>query len=492
MRKLLLLLSFISIFSSALLAQSIPDGMNYQAVARNLKGEIQPNQPIALRVVLFSVQNNGNMEYYRESHDVVTSPTGVFSLIVGQGKKESGIFDDIPWSTENIWMEVSIKSKGQSDFAIVSNSKLLAVPYAFHAISAERLSGNISAAAPSGSPANNWILFGNRTSNPLTDKLGTTDYVDLVVVTNDLDRLRILANGNIIIKRSLNIGANLTVDSSAYLNKIGGETINYGPFTVDRLSPTLLSGTLTVDKETDLNSSLNVDGPTDLNSRLNVNNKKPTKLTGTLQVDGVTTLNDSTFVANAKPTVLTGYLRVDSNSTFKQRVILDNAALNQDTASLVPMGALQVAGGAGIGGNLTIGGSARIGGGLALGSLKVTDPIPSTSETTGAVTVVGGVGIGMQLNVGGKTVINNSMDVNAGNGQVKITGGVDGNDQNSLAYPLVVTGKKQGIEVKLSGVGTPDNSNNFMTFKEMPIRSGGGSRARRFPNLPVIHGIVGM
>ena len=171
MRKLLLLLSFISIFSSALFAQSIPDGMNYQAVARNLKGEIQPNQPIALRVVLFSVQNNGNMEYYRESHDVVTSPTGVFSLIVGQGKKESGIFDDIPWSTENIWMEVSIKSKGQSDFAIVSNSKLLAVPYAFHAISAERLSGNISAAAPSGSPANNWILFGNRTSNPLTDKL---------------------------------------------------------------------------------------------------------------------------------------------------------------------------------------------------------------------------------------------------------------------------------------------------------------------------------
>ena len=466
MRKLFLLLSFVSIFSSVLFAQSIPDGMNYQAVARNLKGEILPNQPIALQVVLFSVQSNGNMEYYRELHDVVTSPTGVFSLIVGQGKKESGIFDDIPWSTENIWMEVSIKSKGQSDFAIVSNSKLLAVPYAFHAISAERLSGNASSVAPSGSPSQSWLLFGNRTSNPLTDKLGTTDFVDLVIVTNDLERLRIYADGNIFIKRSLQIGANLNVDSSAFLNRVSGATINYGPFTVERMSPTLLSGKLTVDKETDLNSSLNVDGPTDLNSRLNVNNQKPTKLTGTLQVDGVTTLNDSTFVANSKPTVLTGYLRVDSNATFKQRIILTNAALNQDTATLVPNGALQVAGGGGFGGNLTVAGSAKIGGGLTLGSLKVTDPIPSTSETTGAVTVVGGVGIGMQLNVGGKTVINNSLDVNAGNGQVKITGGVDGGDDNSAAYPLVVTGKKQGIEVKLSGVGTPDNSNNFITFKD--------------------------
>lgn len=278
--------------------------------------------------------------------------------------------------------------------------------------------------------------------------------------------MRLLADGNILIKRSLAIGANLTVDSNVVLNDKGGATTNNGPFTVARNSPTLLSGTLTVDLETDLNAALNVDGPTDLNSNLNVNNQKPTKLTGTLQVDGVTTLNDSFYVANSKPSVLTGYLRVDSNATFKQSIILDNPNLNQDTANLTPTGALQVAGGGGFGGNLTVAGSARIGGGLTLGTLKVTDTISSTSTTTGALTVAGGVGIAKQLNVGGKTVIENSLDVNAGNGQVKITGGADGDDQTSGSYPLIVNGKKQGIQVNLSGVGEPNSSNNFMTFRD--------------------------
>ncbi|HEX2684541.1 MAG TPA: hypothetical protein VHL77_11435, partial [Ferruginibacter sp.] len=377
MKKVILLLAMSSLLSTTLLAQLNPEGMNYQAVARNSKGEILANQPIALKVVLFSMQTNGKLEYYNEMHDVVTSPTGVFSLVIGRGQKATGVYENVPWSMENIWMEVSIKSKGQSDFAVISNSKLLAVPYAYHSLTAERLTGNN--AGGSGNPSQSWLLFGNRESNPNEDKLGTTDSVDLVMVTNNLERLRIYANGDIFIRRSLRIGANLTVDSNAYLNRIGGGTINYGPLTVDRQSPTLLSGKLTVDKETDLNSSLNVDGITDLNSKLNVNNNSASWLSGTLRVDGVTDLNNALNVNNISPTYLTGTLRVDKDASLYEKLMV-LSTYQTDTSGAPPSGALQVGGGAYVAKNLYIGGIAKFGGPAAFGgAVTITDGTESVS-----------------------------------------------------------------------------------------------------------------
>ncbi|RZK45456.1 MAG: hypothetical protein EOO94_04345, partial [Pedobacter sp.] len=351
MRKLCLFLSLTFFISAALVAQVAPEGMNYQAVARNLKGEILANQPVALMVSLFSSAGNGKTVYYKEQHDVVTSVTGVFSLIVGKGKQPTGAFSDVPWSVENIWMEVAIKSRGQADFTTISNSKLLAVPYAFHSMTASRISGSTDNINSAGVPSQNWSLFGNSRSNPETDKLGTTDSVDLVIVTNNRDRLRILADGNVGIARSLNIGADLKVDSSVYLNRVAGSTINYGPLTVERQSPTLLSGTLTVDKATDLNLSLNVDGITDLNSKLNVNNGSATLLTGTLRVDSTTDLNRALNVNNISPTVLTGTLRVDSNASFYNRIKILSTH-DTDTSGAVPSGSLQVGGGAYIAKNI--------------------------------------------------------------------------------------------------------------------------------------------
>ena len=220
------------------LAQSSFHGMKYQAVARDMNGEILANSKIELRISLHSTTGLINDTHYTEIHTITTSDLGLFSIAVGDGKKESGNFESIPWSTLNIWMEIQIKSKGETKFTSISNSQLLAVPYAFHAITASRLTdigARIEANTP-GVPSNNWSLQGNYNSDPTKDKLGNTDYVDLVVITNNLERLRILANGNITMKRSLAIGANITVDSSAYLNKVSGQTINYGPFTVDRLN----------------------------------------------------------------------------------------------------------------------------------------------------------------------------------------------------------------------------------------------------------------
>jgi len=500
MKKVIVLLALSCMFTTLLIGQSSPDGMNYQAVARNLKGEILPTQPISLRVVLFSLHGAGNTNYYTEVHDVVTSPAGVFSLVIGKGKQELGAFAIIPWSGENIWMEVSIKSKGESGFSLISNSKLLAVPYAFHALSAERLTGeNLSAGT--GSPANNWMLDGNGGTNPVEDRLGTTDSIDLVMVSNNLERLRIYGAGNILIQKNVRMKSNFTLDSSAYLNDLGGATINYGAFTVERQSPTLLSGTLTVDNETDLNSSLNVDGITDLQSHLNVNNLSQTKLTGTLRVDGITDLNSALNVNNISPTALTGTLRVDRDATLLEKLLV-NSLYQTDTTGTSPSGSLQVLGGAYIGKNLYIGGIAKFGGPVGFGgAVSINDLTQSTSTSTGALIVKGGVGIAKRLNVGegvlfgstlgvtGITSLTNATQSTAvGNGSLVVSGGVgiaknawvggtltsagittinnvlNVNASGSYIANFVNSTNANGISIQV-GVATPSNSNNFVTFK---------------------------
>src|SRR5688500_1878795 len=112
--KKIVALVMLCITHTILFAQTTPEGVNYQAVARNQRGEILANQPIELKVSLFSMLGgNAKSEYYSEVHRVSTSVTGVFSLIIGSGTTQSGVFNNIPWAVENVWMEVSIKSRGQ-------------------------------------------------------------------------------------------------------------------------------------------------------------------------------------------------------------------------------------------------------------------------------------------------------------------------------------------------------------------------------------------
>jgi soluble cytochrome b562 len=298
-------------------AQNIPRGIKYQAVARNLSGEVLANERSSLRIDLISGSSaaKAGIVYYSEIHEVTSDRLGLFNLVIGEGKSQGGSFDKVPWSSEDIWMQVAIKRSGEAAYSIISNSRLLAVPYAFHAGTANELvagrskSTSLGSGRESGVPSQSWSLFGNSTVGPL-DWLGATNYADLVMITDNTDRLRILANGNVNLARSLKIGADLTVDSNAYLNKVKGSTFNYGPFTVDKTSPTYLTGTLTVDGKTDLNSSLNVNNgsPTHLTGDLTVD--KSTDLKSSLNVDGITNLNSTLNVTNSSVTNLSGALNV--------------------------------------------------------------------------------------------------------------------------------------------------------------------------------------
>ncbi|WP_018622690.1 hypothetical protein [Spirosoma luteum] len=532
MKKIYSLLLLNMLVCSLAFGQMVPRGMKYQAVARDLTGAVMANQEIALKINLTSPQAKGGQVHYSETHTVTTNQFGLFTLTVGEGKVGSGGFSAIPWSSEDIWMEVAIGDKGKSSFATLSSSKLLAVPYAIHAATASELVGSKfnpmarAAAGDPGVPSQTWSLFGNSKSEETKDKLGTTDYMGLIFVTNNIERLKITRDGDINIANTLNvgkdvnIGRDLTVDRNVYLNKGStGETINYGPFTVQRLSPTYLTGTLKVDGITTVTNptestgkttgALVVEGGTGIGKNLNVGGN--TDLDGTLNVDGVATVSNTTesTAKNNGALVVKGGVGIEKNINVGGNGDVDGT-LNVDGITTISNttestaknnGALVVVGGVGIGKNINIGGNADIDGTLNTdgattlkntlvvdgattlnntlnvvgnttiqGLTNITNTTQSTLSTNGAFIVAGGVGIGKNLNVGGSEVINGDLNVKT-NTDLDGTLNVDG--ASTLNNPLTLnsTAALNGQVTITANVGNAEDN-----YDSYPLRVTGNEQ----------------
>ena len=298
-------------------AQNIPVGMNYQAVARDLSGDILADKNISLKITLYSQQDK--QIQYQETHFIITNALGLFSIAIGEGIEELGAFDKVPWSTENIWMELAIDEDGGNNFVTISDSRLLAVPYAFHAATATKLSherdgtsrfnGGEITDDDNHNPPKFWKLGGNSLDVPGSNVFGALNADDLNMITNNKKRLIIDASGDIHIKHSLDIGAGLEVGSNVFLNtNLKGSTTNNGDFTVANMSATDLTGTLNADGATTLDGGLSMDGTafTVEDATGNVHSD------GTLDVDGATTLNSTAVVTGA--TALDGGLSMDGTA----------------------------------------------------------------------------------------------------------------------------------------------------------------------------------
>lgn len=220
MKKIIHLFFISYLFLLSAIAQNTNQGMKYQAVARDLSGNELINEPIEIKIQLVSGEKS-TKAYYSEIHKVITNEFGLFSLNIGEGTTLNGNFKNIPWSEENIWMELSLKEGNSKSFDIVSKTKLLAVPYAYYANTAGHLStngngnnndSNNGIGTLDGVPSQNWSLFGNSKTDPEKDKLGTTDEANLSIVTNNRERIRILSTGELEVRENAQFDKNINVD----------------------------------------------------------------------------------------------------------------------------------------------------------------------------------------------------------------------------------------------------------------------------------------
>jgi hypothetical protein len=198
MKKLLLFLIAVSLIGGLTLsAQSTSaQGMNYQAVARDASGQVIANLPISLKISLVS-KNGDQAEYYTETHQVQTDQTGLFKVVIGEGKEAVGKLADVPWAKDQVWLNIALDTKGGKNFALVSSAKLLSVPYAFHAATASQIVDEASAIdlPTEKNQSIYWTTGGNTNTRPATHFVGTRDNQNLVLKTNNTTRAILTKEG---------------------------------------------------------------------------------------------------------------------------------------------------------------------------------------------------------------------------------------------------------------------------------------------------------
>ncbi|MDC0303616.1 tail fiber domain-containing protein [Flavobacteriales bacterium] len=146
-----LLFSLLLIFSYAFitgtsLAQTVPQEMNYQGVARDAAGNVLANQPIGLQIDLRQTTSTGTV-VYGESHAVTTNQFGLFNIKIGSGSVVLGTISGIDWSSGPYYVEVGMDAAGGTTYVSLGVSQLLSVPYALYA----ETSGSAGPTGPQGS-----------------------------------------------------------------------------------------------------------------------------------------------------------------------------------------------------------------------------------------------------------------------------------------------------------------------------------------------------
>ncbi len=145
MKKIYSILLLWSLISTAAFAQNVPQGINYQAIARNSSGSVYVNSNMQVRIGILSGSASGPT-VYSENHQVITNQFGLFNLKIGAGQPLIGEFSDIQWTQGNQWIQVEVNPG--SGFETVGTSELLSVPFALYAESAGN--GTSGPAGPQG------------------------------------------------------------------------------------------------------------------------------------------------------------------------------------------------------------------------------------------------------------------------------------------------------------------------------------------------------
>jgi hypothetical protein len=118
----------------------VPQGIPYQAVARNSSGTVLASATISVRFSIHDAAADGSV-VYAETHNVTTSAQGLFTVHIGQGTPESGVFSDINWGVNAKFLQVEMDPAGGSSYADIGTQQMMSVPYALYAGKAGGVNG---------------------------------------------------------------------------------------------------------------------------------------------------------------------------------------------------------------------------------------------------------------------------------------------------------------------------------------------------------------
>ena len=143
--KTLAFLLLSTLFAVHLLAQT-PQAFKYQAVARDLSGNVLAAKNVSFRISILQGSAAGT-SVYSEKHTKTTNAFGLVDLEIGNGSSPTGSFSAIDWAGNTYFLKVEMDPNGGSAYQLMGTSQLLSVPYAIQAEKAEEVADNSVTAA---------------------------------------------------------------------------------------------------------------------------------------------------------------------------------------------------------------------------------------------------------------------------------------------------------------------------------------------------------
>ena len=142
MKKLYFL--FLVLFTHLAYAQ-VPQGIPYQAAARNASGQALVNTVVKVRFSILDSVATGTV-VYKETHSTTTNSVGLFNVNVGMGTPVTATFSSINWGKNAKFMQMELDITGTgSSYVDMGTQQMLSVPYALYstyASNATSVSGN--------------------------------------------------------------------------------------------------------------------------------------------------------------------------------------------------------------------------------------------------------------------------------------------------------------------------------------------------------------
>jgi hypothetical protein len=127
MKTNILLIALMSI--STILFGQVPQGIPYQAVARDAQGNPMSNQSLTVQFSLHEASADGQV-VYQETQTTTTNGQGLFSLTFGAGIPSVGTFANINWGSGYKFLQV--QANFGNGYVDLGTQQLMSVPYALY------------------------------------------------------------------------------------------------------------------------------------------------------------------------------------------------------------------------------------------------------------------------------------------------------------------------------------------------------------------------
>lgn len=140
--------------------QTVPQGINYQAVLRNSNNEVLPNKSAEVTFTILNGSPTGTL-VFQEKYNTSSNSLGQLILVIGQGTHTGGVpFAEIDWSQGPKFLKIEATVDGTT--TVLGTPQIQSVPYALAANPVGMAGGDLSSQFPNPNVAK---LQGNPVSN---------------------------------------------------------------------------------------------------------------------------------------------------------------------------------------------------------------------------------------------------------------------------------------------------------------------------------------